>query len=131
MSAFLCSDRHHLFLAKALQVHGLAPYDAQPAEVGALAAALKLENLRSLNARYGDEIPTDITISATLTADHAARIEDRGYVANAADCYDYQACEHAEWRGSPVEVAVSALRERMGADADEIPSYAAAPWGIE
>jgi hypothetical protein len=46
----------------------------------------------------------------------------------AIDCYEYQSCEHPQWRTSDARAICAALRHRL---IGELPGYSAAPWGIE
>jgi hypothetical protein len=55
-------------------------------------------------------------------------------VVKAADCYAYQACEHAGWRMSPAYLLVSKIRlDALGPHSDgaTMPGYMRAAWGIE
>ncbi len=91
MSAYLVSDIHISALVSAAAAYGTLN---EPAELAA--DRLKLENARSLIARYGSwegcEEPCQFTPRANqLTADE---------ILGALSCYEYQACEHAGWSAS-------------------------------
>jgi hypothetical protein len=48
-------------------------------------------------------------------------------VAKAIACYEYQACECADWEQSEAVQFCDALRRKMIA---RLPGYEAAPWGV-
>lgn len=55
-------------------------------------------------------------------------VVDPVVVLKALSCYEYQSCEHPEWRSSEAWQFCNALRDAM---VDKLPGYEKAPWGID
>lgn len=125
MSAWMCSDVHFSFVAKAAEVHGLI----EPGTALAFAGELKLENMRSLDARYGAPI-TEHQLEALDLGEHASRIEDAYFVTTQLHCLDYQSCEHDGWESSNAK----AVCDRLVKVVDPTEAWAGAKgdsWGID
>ena len=104
-------------------------YDVDYENVDAIGKMLWLENVASLDARYGGR-----------AVDDAERAEVAGYAyttppkklslvegLKAIDCYEYQACEHDGWEKSKAKAFCAALRKAL---IYKLPGYDAAAWGI-
>lgn len=95
MSAFVCSDKHVLIVAKII-----AEICEKPAaDVLTIAEELRRENIRSVNYRYRERsrfpkgwetTPDYLTIAGLAPVDCAALIE----------CLDYQSCERPDYAKS-------------------------------
>jgi hypothetical protein len=126
MSAWMTSDTHRNLIVKA---H--VERCANPVDTDVVARDLFVENRRSLWDRYRDELPTDEEVAAVTYTDPAPgrTVSDAGAQCLAA-CYDYQSCEHDEWRDSDVCKAVINPLEALGelahpGDRDAL------PWGAD
>lgn len=89
---------------------------------GMWGAALVAENRRSVNHRYEeDEIeePYEFTQYAGTFNPVA--------ILSAISCYEYQACEHPEWKTSEAYDFCEALRRKM---IRMLPGYDKAPWEV-
>lgn len=160
MSAFIVSHRHLAYLVNAGLLQGRTDYgpltwrvpapkregsyqrgepwgpeageDAREnrreltaATAGRVGAMLAAENVRSVNHRYDeaeDEGPYVHKRGAVIDAVQAIK---------AIDCYEYQSCEHPDWKESEAYAFCAALRHRM---VKRIPGFAeayeAAKWEI-
>lgn len=141
MSAWLCSDQHFAFVARAAVLMKVTNKEAED-----LARLFSYENHRSLAARYGDPMPDDFAVDMTIDPEVAGQVENPAYVVKQAVCLDYQACEHREWRDSDAAGILDALRYACGnnpaPDVDDVEAFAQnkrfyksaayqdAPWGI-
>lgn len=100
MSAFIVSKDHIDVLVNALLEADLVA----EAKADAVGKELWDENHRSVNYRYGE---------STATPDYvftkADQPLDPSHVMAAAQCYDYQSCEHGGWELSTSWVWVCAL----------------------
>ena len=85
MSAFICSDAQFATVAKWLFSDD---HTAQR-----LADALKRENIKSVNARYGDKTRFR---RVDLSAARLDRFTHHD-ILRMLECIDYQSCEHAEY----------------------------------
>lgn len=103
------------------------------------------ENYRSVNYRYDENERTP-----TYAPPENTRALHPVAVLKAIDCYEYQSCEHPDWKGSQAHALCLALREaiyrrhpalavpmpsRYGLDQTEPaychhPTYETAPWGF-
>jgi len=89
---------------------------------GRVGAMLRLENRRSVNHRYAeteDEAPYVFT--------KLGGVPNPVVVLKAIDCYEYQSCEHPDWRWAEAFAFCEALRRRM---IGQLPGYDQAPWEI-
>lgn len=102
-------------------------------EVGAM---LWTENLRSVAYRYPEDRsgdrpgPIDLTDEDVLSY-HFTKVPGEvspGVVFKLLDCYEYQSCEHPEWRNSAAKAFCDALRDRM---CRRVVGYEEAPWGAD
>lgn len=135
MSAWLVSNRHVNALATFAVDQGLC---ADPA-----AAALDMwrENAASLRGRYQERAATYWPELATLERDFSYQdvtLASLFEVIKAADCYDYQSCEHDGWKASAAKALTDRIIARacsmLGRDYDRAcrqPEYESAPWGID
>ena len=87
---------------------------------GRVGAMLWAENMYSFNARYKEEGWEEPYVFAELpgTPDPVA-------VLKMISCYEYQSCEHVEWRRSEAHQFCDALRL---AAIRRLPGYDEAPW---
>jgi hypothetical protein len=89
---------------------------------GMWGALLVAENRRSVNHRYDeDEIeePYEFTQYAGTFNGVA--------ILKALDCYEYQSCEHPQWKTSEAKAFCDALRNRTW---HTLPGYDKAPWEV-
>lgn len=123
----MCDDCHLTALAAYAVRHDLTDIN----DVGEVFHTLAFENVRSLDARYPrqnhehDGKPCPFAMAHTFSA---------VAIVKAADCYAYQACEHAGWRMSPAYLLVSKIRlDALGPHSDgaAMPGYMRAAWGID
>lgn len=158
MSAWIVSKQHIDVLTKALFDYGLIG-DEPPTVVGKM---LWDENLESIHYRYPDteeshrSYPGPLTFRGPTTVaryryrDRGDRVrtqvwnrEKGGYAQHtvkltptvllkAAECYDYQTCEHPEYANSRTRALIQALCEKLTADGarSDGPEASAAPWGL-
>lgn len=75
---------------------------------GRVGAMLLAENMRSVNHRYDEDELEEPYLFSRLPG-----TADPVQVLKALDCYEYQACEHAEWPTSEAAQFCDALRRRM------------------
>lgn len=75
---------------------------------GMWGATLVAENRRSVNHRYAEDEIED-PYEFTEYAGHFDPVK----ILAAIDCYEYQACEHREWKTSEARDFCEALRDRM------------------
>lgn len=145
MSAFLCSAKHISVLANASKLPSgmrLVYIDEfLPAEVAAGARAasgqsdeealfnlLADENLKSVSYRYPDATKiSDWTSDANFSYDCRAHVRTAVEVIKLAHSYEYQACEHPEWKESAAKRYVDRL---ISAWTRELPGYDDAEWSI-
>jgi hypothetical protein len=97
-----------------------------------LGRLLVAENLRSIHARYPDTIGSDDNVPGPIDPywnDYWYQGRSRRPSAveglKLLDCYEYQACESAEWHTSEARQFCEALRSRLIA---HVPGYSEAPW---
>lgn len=143
MSAYIVEKRHILYLVTAAWAgrfrftwwhnetsHELpeGDYD-RAAEVGNM---LWQENIKSVSHRYPHEssatLPGPVHAESAITAaDFPIFLEhDPAQVLKSCDCYEYQSCEHQEWKGSESFAFIDALRNRTWR---RLPGYDKAVWG--
>lgn len=149
MSAYIVDKDHILFLINAAMSRRINPHgfswwfepngkrdqigygDYEKAtEIGNL---LWLENVKSVSARYPGEssgtLPGPIGGSFVIEKrDLSATFDevDPVQVLKSCDCYEYQSCEHAEWKSSEAKAFIDALRKDAW---NALPGYDAAEWG--
>jgi hypothetical protein len=132
MSAWLCSRRHVATLARyAIYYRVCGAQEKTPQEV---AAVLWSANVRSLVARYGDNIeekqllgcePKDWTAMEILNAPQIEPV----VLLKQCKCFDYQSCEANEWKyGDP---AYNIVHSVEGEAIHHLPGYDEAPWGLD
>jgi hypothetical protein len=130
MSAFLCSADHLSSLVNALRYEDtycrlddvVSPGKGTPAERGF--SMLLEENIKSLRARYGDD--DDWTEDARcMHYNPKARANSILEVIKLAHSYEYQSCEHAEWKESQ---ACRFIRRLISEMTSILPGYDNARW---
>lgn len=90
-----------------------------------VAAILKAENIRSVNAKYGE----NDNPAYVFEYDRNASKRDIGEIIGALDCYEYQACETDDWHLSLAHEIVQGLRKHLlKTIAEERGTYT---WGIK
>lgn len=134
MSAWLVSKEHIDVLVTAAISLGLVEEDLA-SNVG---NGLWQENAKSLRYRYDDadefwDLPVDGGYSF-----EPRPVESLFYVNHQVHCYNYQACEHPDYRGSSarrfVEEIIAAMEEKLHLSDDAIfghPEGEKATWGVE
>jgi hypothetical protein len=96
------------------------------------------ENLASINARYIDTIdhpencpgPNDFNGIETV-GDYVFKRTPRippVAILKAISCYEYQSCEHEEWKTSQAHEFCATLRDHV---INLLPGYDEAPWGLD
>lgn len=74
-----------------------------------VAAILKAENIRSVNAKYAEnENPAYV-----FEYDPKAKNRPVGNIIGALDCYEYQACETDDWHTSLAHEIIGGLRKHL------------------
>lgn len=121
MSAFICNNHHISILAAYAvnhRVHGVEGWGHK--QIGAL---LHAENVKSVNHRYGSRS------QEVFAFDNSALIKMLKPVAiiKAANCLDYQSCEHEGWKFSRAKVIVEAIISHA---ITRLEGYEAAAWEI-
>jgi len=115
-------------------------YDLSPRtadEAGALYGRLSRENWDSLRARYPDdtdeapEALPSLALQRTLMQRlPLLTVPDIAAAIKALDCYEYQACEHDEWKTSDVKGWCGLLHRRLLMRIPGFESaYESAEWG--
>jgi hypothetical protein len=147
MSAYLCDDDHTYALADLIVadpailnvrphpiqwVIALALFKNDPVKLADFVASeLRDENNRSLAARYGDA-PVELEPRTQGALDVAAfsRLPDAAArVVKAAQCFDYQSCEHQGWDSSRARAWLTALGAAWEQREYAVGDYARAEWG--
>lgn len=101
-----------------------------------LGAMLWLENLQSVSERYPEDQdgqrpgPVGLTTASMLAYAYAPPAKPLTVVEalKALACYEYQACEHDEWKMSEAKSFCDNLRSAL---IHALPGYEAAPWGVD
>ena len=139
MSAWLCTDRHLLYLASLPQrlkkhqeqISGYAhgDYDEFLGGPSARFAMLKEENLNSLRYRYPKKDwdqygNTDVDLNLAPAVPFTE--EEIGAALKSISCYQHQACEHDGWEHSSAYRYCRDLFENI---ACATRAYEAADWG--
>lgn len=87
-----------------------------------LGSALINENLKSFNYRYRDDVPVTHYVSKTTS-----RLYDPVQILKALSCWEYQSCEHPDFRSSLGFAVMEALRKEA---INHLEGYEAAMWEI-
>lgn len=74
-----------------------------------VAAILMAENVRSVNAKYGDNEANPYVFEYLPKAHD----RERGNIIGALDCYEYQACETDDWHTSLAHEIVQGFRKHL------------------
>jgi hypothetical protein len=116
MSAWIVSKKHiDLLVAAAKGMYGGPDADQ-------LGQMLWEENTKSVNFRYNETRPMP---SYKFVSPKGAI--DPVVVLKQISCFEYQACEHPEWKDSKAKEFCEDLTNQMiGA----LPGYEEAPWGV-
>lgn len=125
-----CAEAASLFLPKQFKTWEDFERNAGPAHfIDVLAAILKAENMRSLEARYAGEPAYTRADAPKATPDlvRAAAVFLPGVVFKLAHCLDYQSCETSDWRQT---VAYQVLETIKDTAARKTEGYEQAPWGL-
>jgi hypothetical protein len=153
MSAYICDKRHILYLVESAMSHQLngcgGPFhwyqESNPSRWGELgntdykqaadvANMLWRENVKSVSARYPNESsgtlpgPTDGPYVIWEGDFETTCFEtfDPVQVIKSCDCFDYQSCEHDDWKESEAHAFIEALRSRAW---HALKGYDQAEWG--
>ena len=140
MSAYLCDDHHLIQLAAwlvrtrpsdlrymARWVDYPDPDKASAAQLGTwVANILRLENLRSLTARYGDDDGDNMLLMVTPADVVKANLYQPHQVAKSIACYEYQACESCDWTERPAYKICQVMYREL---ARRLPGWENANWG--
>ena len=89
-----------------------------------LAEILKAENQRSVNYRYGEDLPVDSITFQRSPFRRMTAVE----ILKLCDCYSYQACECEDWPETRACRILDRIRDRA---IYQLPGYDEAPWGID
>ena len=90
------------------------------------------ECVKSVNYRYSDDQitellgPTNAYWLIPYKFDEVLSFPSIVCVLKQIDCYEYQSCEHPEWKDSEAHTFCRALRKYM---IHNLPGYEEAPWG--
>ena len=131
MSAYIIDQAHAIYLAQAMSHYriyhcGASLWLASSEEIAHVANTLMTENYKSVYFRYrGNDVEEPETITAADVSSVVFRF-DPIQVVKAVDCYQYQACEHDEWKDSMSKLLTDQLQ---GQAISKIDGYDAAPWG--
>lgn len=104
MSAFICSDRHIATIVHHYLEHG---GEGMPA---LLANYLKAMNIRSVNWRYQNHAPVEIT--RCNLSDVAVDLSFPDLVA-LCECLDYQSCEPPDYTSELLDTITAKFREHV------------------
>jgi hypothetical protein len=149
MSAFVLSKKHIDLMVKTA-VEGPRDRDPQSmwnwggfnmlstlgyASANKFGQALVDENLKSIHYRYPDTVADPSGTPGPIKRYYEKRYKFKEYpfaltcveMLKAIACYEYQTCEHDEWKDSQVYKACQTLTETV---VSSLPGYDAAPWGI-
>lgn len=144
MSAWMVNKEHiDVLVSGAVAFKLVEPTDAE--QTGKMMWA---ENLASINYRYPDTIddttnipgPCEFEGIETVAAYtfEPRSIEDPAFLLKQLHCYDYQSCEHHEWKQSNsfalVEQMIAKVEEITGKTAEDLsntPAYNASAWGVD
>lgn len=135
MSAFIVSKRHIDFLVTAglelpqsWTLSWMAPHEPRPTDYarGAPWGSTAIETATTYDRELTDQTANEI---GTMLLNEYRKINnqlDPVIVLKAIACYEYQSCEHSEWKTSEAFTFCRSL-EAIRA----LPGYEEAPWGID
>ena len=92
-----------------------------------IAEVLKVQNLKSLNSRYGDEIPEVIFDKPMKKIVDPVSTLSTAQLLKMCDCLSYQSCETEKYNASFACHLLEEIRERI---TKAMPDYEDAHWGI-
>lgn len=150
MSAFICNREHFLYLAQAAVLshshweiggfsyywggtrHSVSNNDFEG--MADIANTLLAENVRSVKARYpgtDSDLPGPVGGVAPFTAADIDLFAWQGHykpvqVLKSCHCYDYQACETADYETTRAYAIIRAIEKKFMV---RIPGYDEAAWG--
>jgi len=125
----MCDNEHLSALANYMVNHceryaiGTPERVTDPPSRAELFAALYAENVESLRSRYSDDWDSMV---GDAEYKPLALCADPVRIIKAAQCYQYQACEHDGWQTSWARKATDAVISNA---IDSLPGYKQAPWG--
>lgn len=143
MSCRLLENEHVDFLVECFFIYKIARSNTDRNQLGLL---LRNANIIAYNMRYSSACVPEETEYTTQLPDHIAATLKAGkalekvlyFVHKQASCYQYQASDNRQWRGSQAERYIAKLLEKiekmLAIPYDQIvnsPIYTAFPWGIE
>ena len=92
-----------------------------------MAEVLKVQNLKSLNSRYGDDIPKVIFDKPMKKIVDPTETLSTAQLLKMCDCLSYQSCETKKYHESFAGLLLERIRESI---TKEMPDYEDAHWGI-
>lgn len=122
MSAFICNDSHITALAVYAARNRIAGYT----DAKAVGDMLHAENVRSVNYRYGEGIRPDFDLCEWAAFEKFSDVQ----IVKAAECLEYQSCEHRGWEGSDAFKLLRAIIAGINVSDRDLPAYEAAQWEI-
>ena len=130
MSAFLVSDATRaVIVAAARRFHVPMPWTGHPGTDQEWADLLYVENIRALNARYGEQAradgPTDPPPVPALHLAAHVTVPQLAAIIKACQCYQYQIAETDDYRDTPAYRLADAV---ISATIHALPGYEDAPW---
>lgn len=125
MSAFTVNQAHIDALVLAGVQYRIV--DALPDTMAELGQLLWDENYRSVNYRYSESEHAPEYRDPPRRGIIGRRLVDAA-IAKAVHCYEYQSCEHPEWRDSKAAQFCDALKAAV---LRNIAGYDAAPWEVD
>jgi len=153
MSAYMVDREHIIFLVKAAVSRHMAQHDGGSIrwyyngtskklsccedieKLVEVAQMLWDENKKSINARYHDTVDNPDNMPGAIGEDYIIRPEDFRLhwfdydpvqVMKAIHCYEYQSCEHKEWKDSEAIIFIRRLENKA---ISALPGYDEAKWG--
>lgn len=138
MSAWIVDKEHIDMMVTAIIRSEIVQVSAEPDEIG---RQLWAENVKSIHARYPDTAendcdypgPCDFTsLDVDLYHYEPTPLLDVTGLANAFRCYDYQTCEHDDYRTGAIAPLVVQMAEALEAhpDYDEHRTSRDVPWAL-
>ena len=127
MSAFLVSKKHIDVLVYARSIPNFWNLPEGEITDTQLGHMLWNENMLSLLSRYGTEIDEELIRSYSYTKPIPITMPIIN-ILKSISCYEYQSCEHKNWKRSPSYRYCRTVSEAL---VGHLPGYEDAPWGID
>ena len=139
MSAWICSDNHiNLIATFAAHCNLSVKYKDEVIDCAKdpqrIASVLLAENYRSVNHRYSENNSAEITYAAV----DSTELPSTASMLKQLQCYNYQACETADYKRTLAKAIVLACIDevvkrarRTAKQIEASAAYNAAPWGID